>query len=97
MEGGFLRSASGEFQADWQANVPNFAFMPVTSLNGSPQPSPVDWQQLICATPNWGVFVVQFFGRIFWTNDVLPERCSFTASRQEAPYKPPWGSINGLL
>ena len=26
-----------------------------------------------------------------------PERCSFTARRQEAPYKPPWGSINGLL
>ena len=51
------------------------------------------------ATPNWGVFVVQFFGRIFWTNDaaIPPGRCSFTARRQEAPYKPPWGSINGLL
>ena len=34
---------------------------------------------------------------ISWTNDVPSERCSFTASRQEAPYKPPWGSINGLL
>ena len=48
------------------------------------------------ATPIWGVFVAQFFGRFFGQRMRL-SRCSFTASRQEAPYKPPWGSINGLL